>query len=82
MSTRPSPIRFPAQIHANADLDETTFKELERAAPLLEDLLPGIKSDNEMKLCREVVRSYRAAASRLLEGYGHSRTDKTLRNTQ
>jgi len=66
MSTRPSPIRFPAQLHGNADLDETTFKNLEHAAQLLEDLLPNIKSTEEKKLCREVVRSYRTAASCLL----------------
>jgi hypothetical protein len=56
MSTRTSPIRFPAQIHGNAHLDETTFKNFERAAQLLEDLLPNIKSNKEKKLCREVVQ--------------------------
>jgi Flp pilus assembly pilin Flp len=66
MSNRPSPLRLPSQIHNIADVDETSFKELERASLLLEDLLPNIKSDREKKLCRELVQTYRTAASRLL----------------
>ena len=66
MSSCPSSIRFPARVKNATSMSLATLDELERAATLLEDLLPGANSENERKLCRKVIRSYRDAATRLL----------------
>ena len=66
MSSCPSSVRLPARFKNAASVSLATFDELERAAKLLEDLLPGAKSENERKLCRKVILSYRDAATRLL----------------
>jgi hypothetical protein len=66
MSSRPLSIRFPADAQNVAQVSLTSFDELEHAAQLLDDLVPRAKSENEKKLCREVARIYREAASRRL----------------
>ena len=66
MNSSPSPIHLLAQIYNTGNLEETTFRQLEEAAQLLEDLLPKTKSDEEKNLCRDVIQTYRKAAHRLL----------------
>ena len=66
MTSRSSAIRFPVQVRNTASLGDATHKELQHAEQFLEVLLPKTERDNERKLCREIVRTYRAAARRLL----------------
>jgi hypothetical protein len=52
----------PRHTRANQGVDNTA--RLEVLAQLLEDAIPSLKSKDERRFYREVVRSYRAAAQR------------------